>query len=122
MDGGERESLGPKVPVSLSLTPKRSGGDESSGESGVPGGGLGVPEGAASDGEIEAKLLDVLESVREAIRAEGGDIVYKGIRNGVVRLQLINCETCLIPDVSVREGLERTLKARVDGIREVQTV
>ncbi len=110
---------GPKVPVSLSLTPKRGARP-----AGSPAGKEeATAEGASEyDADLERRLLEVLESVREAIRADGGDIIYKGIRNGVVRLQLVNCNTCLIPDLSMKEGLERVIKARVEGIREVETV
>ena len=114
-------NAGRKIPVSLSLTPKRhgvyeKGSDFTKTESSSSGTDL------EKDAEIERKLLEVLESVRAAIQADGGDIVYKGIRNGVVRLQLVNCQTCLIPDMSIKEGLERVIKSRVDGVRGVETI
>lgn len=120
MTDGERESSGPRIPVSLSLTPKRP--ESTAARAEEPTFGEGGPAGqtALRDDEIEPRLLDVLESVRAAIQADGGDIVYKGIRNGVVRLQLLNCHTCLVPDLSVKEGLERILKTRVDGVSEVE--
>jgi Fe-S cluster biogenesis protein NfuA len=112
----------PKVPVSLSLTPKRPGEKDEHARPDAAAETDVSTDSSEYDDEVERRLLEVLESVREAIRADGGDIVYKGIRNGVVRLQLIDCQTCLIPDVSVKEGLERILKSRVEGIREVETV
>ncbi len=119
MDRDDRTQEGPRVPVSLSLTPRKAtGGERQEVESrqGV------APEYAESDSELERQALDVLASIRSALQADGGDIVYKGIRNGVLRVQLVNCTTCLIPDMSVKEGLERVIKSRVAGIREVETV
>lgn len=115
---GSEASSGPKIPVSLSITPKRHGSQQE----GVEPSDEDAWGAAAQDAEIERRLLEVLDSVRAAVQADGGDIVYKGIRNGVVRLQLVNCQTCLVPDMSVKEGLERVIKSRVDGVREVETV
>ncbi len=119
MDRDDRTRPGPRVPVSLSLTPRKATGEE---KQEVESQRSAAAEYAESDAELERQVLDVLASIRGALQADGGDIVYKGIRNGVLRVQLVNCTTCLIPDMSVKEGLERVIKSRVAGIREVETV
>lgn len=75
------------------------------------------------DQELQARVEEVLEAIRPAIQADGGDIKLKGVRSGVVEVQLVgNCDGCVLADMTVKEGLERVLKDRVEGVRRVVTV
>jgi Fe-S cluster biogenesis protein NfuA len=74
---------------------------------------------------IETKIEDILESIRPALKADGGDVEFLRFNEegGVVELRLLGaCEDCPISMMTLREGIERRLKSGVPGIREVQAV
>ena len=74
---------------------------------------------------IETKIEDILESIRPALKADGGDVEFLRYieEEGVVELRLLGaCEDCPISMMTLREGIEQRLKSGVPGIREVQAV
>ena len=74
---------------------------------------------------IETKIEDILESIRSALKADGGDVEFLRFieEGGVVELRLPGvCEDCPISMRTLKEGIERRLKSGVPGIREVQAV
>ena len=74
---------------------------------------------------IETKIEDILESIRPALKADGGDVEFLRFieGEGVVELRLLGaCEDCPISMMTLREGIERRLRSGVPGIREVQAV
>lgn len=71
------------------------------------------------------KIEEVLETVRPAIRQDGGDVelIDYDEAEGVVKLRLMGaCETCPISMLTLREGIERRLKDRVSGVTRVAAV
>ncbi len=74
---------------------------------------------------VEGKIEEILESIRPALKADGGDVEFLGFieGDGVVELRLLGaCEDCPISMMTLREGIERRLRSGVPGIREVQAV
>jgi len=68
------------------------------------------------------KILEVLDAIRPAIQADGGDVELLTYReaDGVVEVRLLGaCESCPISMMTLREGIERRLKSTVPGIVEV---
>ena len=68
--------------------------------------------------QIEA----VLESVRPAIRADGGDVEFLTFdeETGLVQVRLMGaCESCPISMMTLKGGIERRLRASVPGVLEV---
>ena len=73
----------------------------------------------------EARIEEVLESIRPALWADGGDLEFLGFDevDGVVELRLLGaCEACPISLMTLKEGIERRLKSSVPGVTEVQAV
>lgn len=71
------------------------------------------------------KVLEVLDSIRPAIQADGGDVELVAFReeDGVVEVRLLGaCESCPISMMTLREGIERRLRNSVPGIMEVTAV
>ena len=71
------------------------------------------------------KILEVLDSIRPAIQADGGDVELMAYReeDGVVEVRLLGaCESCPISMMTLREGIERRLKNSIPGIMEVTAV
>jgi Fe-S cluster biogenesis protein NfuA len=72
-----------------------------------------------------ANIETILDSIRPAIRADGGDVELVRYREaeGVVEVRLLGaCESCPISMMTLKEGIERRLKNSVPGIVEVNAV
>lgn len=66
------------------------------------------------------KLNEALEYIRPAVQADGGDIVLLGSDDGKVSLQMVGaCGGCPLSMMTLKAGIERILKDRVPGVREV---
>lgn len=73
----------------------------------------------------ETKIEEILESIRPALKADGGDVEFLRFieEDGVVELRLLGaCEDCPISMMTLKEGIERRLKSSIPGITEVQAV
>ena len=74
---------------------------------------------------VETKIEEVLESIRPALQADGGDVEFLRFHEerGVVELRLLGaCEDCPISMMTLKEGIERRLKSGIPGITEVLAV
>jgi Fe-S cluster biogenesis protein NfuA len=73
----------------------------------------------------EAQILEVLEQIRPALHADGGDVEFLGYdeADGVVQLRLMGaCESCPISMVTLKEGIERRLRSTLPEVTEVMAV
>ncbi len=98
----------------------------------LPGtaGGIAVPpedEGMLvdereEDGDIIAQINELLETrVRPAVAGDGGDIQYRGYRDGVVHLQMQGaCSGCPSSTATLKHGIEGLLKHYVPEVVEVR--
>ena len=71
------------------------------------------------------KVEKVVDAIRPAIQADGGDIALRGVdeATGVVTVELSGaCVTCPASTVTLKAGVERILKDRVEGVTEVVDV
>ena len=93
-------------------------------------GGIAVPpedegmlvEERAEDADIVAQINELLETrVRPAVAGDGGDIQYRGFRDGVVYLQLQGaCAGCPSSTATLKHGIEGLLKHYVPEVVEVR--
>lgn len=88
----------------------------------------GVKIDAAPTGEgrseIEKKIIEILDTeVRPAVARDGGDIVFYGYDNGVVKLHLQGaCSSCPSSIMTLKFGIENRLKQSIPEIKEVLQV
>lgn len=82
--------------------------------------------GSDADSNTESELYDsvaqVVKVIRPAIQADQGDIFLKGVDadSGVVSVELVGaCVSCPASTQTLKQGLERILKQRVEGVTEV---
>ncbi len=123
--GVEWSSLKPQV-VSILLdhfvseAPLFAGGDASG--IAVPGEGEMLVEEDPDDADVVAQINDLLETrVRPAVAGDGGDIQYRGFRDGVVYLQLQGaCSGCPSSTATLKHGIEGLLKHYVPEVVEVR--
>ena len=74
---------------------------------------------------LEEKVRTTIEAIRPAIQADGGDIFLRGVdeETGVVTVELVGaCVSCPASTVTLKAGIERILKDRVEGVTEVVDV
>lgn len=75
--------------------------------------------------DLEAKVAEVVKVIRPAIQADQGDIFLRGVdaESGVVSVELVGaCVTCPASTQTLKQGLERILKQRVEGVTSVEHV
>ena len=71
------------------------------------------------------KVEEVIQVIRPAIQADNGDIYLRAVDEdtGIVSVELIGaCVSCPASTVTLKAGIERILKDRVDGVTEVINV
>ena len=121
--GAEWSALKPQVVAVLldhfvSQAPLFTGGD--AGEIAVP------PEedigDSPEDAEVVAQIKELIDTrVRPAVAGDGGDIVYRGFREGVVYLAMQGaCSGCPSSTATLKHGIEGLLKHYVPEVTEVR--
>lgn len=75
-----------------------------------------------ADAEIVAQIKELLETrVRPAVAGDGGDIRYRGFREGVVYLAMQGaCSGCPSSTATLKHGIEGLLKHYVPEVAEVR--
>lgn len=75
-----------------------------------------------ADAEIVQQINELLETrVRPAVAGDGGDIVYRGFRDGVVYLAMQGaCSGCPSSTATLKHGIESLLKHYVPEVTEVR--
>jgi Fe-S cluster biogenesis protein NfuA len=72
--------------------------------------------------EREAELRSLIELMRPAVQADGGDLelVSFDVDTGLVEVQLQGaCSSCAISSATLQGGVDRILRGRLDWITEV---
>ncbi len=90
---------------------------------------ISVPDDAESDhgddpadADIVAQIKDILETrIRPAVANDGGDVAYKGFREGVVYLAMQGaCSGCPSSSATLKHGIESLIKHYVPEVLEVR--
>ncbi|MBM3718603.1 MAG: NifU family protein [Actinomycetota bacterium] len=74
---------------------------------------------------MRAQVEETIEVIRPALQADGGDIVLHDVdeSTGIVKVSLVGaCTTCPASDQTMKAGIERIMKDRIDGVTEVVQV
>ncbi len=79
----------------------------------------------AGSSTMAEKVAKVIEVIRPAIQADNGDIELRNVDTdtGVVTVELLGaCVTCPISAGTLKDGVERIMKSRVEGVTAVRHV
>ena len=76
------------------------------------------------DSEVVAQIKELLDTrVRPAVASDGGDIVFRGYRDGVVRLHMQGaCSGCPSSSATLKHGIENMLRHYVPEVTRVEQV
>ncbi|MEM2081128.1 MAG: NifU family protein [Candidatus Bathyarchaeia archaeon] len=72
---------------------------------------------------VEAKVQKALAEIKPQIQADGGDIDLVSVENGTVKVRLRGaCAGCPMSMLTLKQGVERVIKAKVPEIKRVEAV
>lgn len=71
---------------------------------------------------MREKVEAVLEKIRPALQADGGDVELVDVtKDGVVKVRLVGaCAGCPMSTITLAFGIERELKKQVPGVTRVE--
>lgn len=75
-----------------------------------------------NDMDMRQQVERTIEVIRPALQADGGDIMLRDVdeESGVVTVELVGaCGTCPVSTQTLKAGIERIMRDRVDGVTEV---
>ncbi|MDQ6698504.1 MAG: NifU family protein [Actinomycetota bacterium] len=74
---------------------------------------------------MEERVRKTIDAIRPAVQADGGDIFLRNVdeETGVVTVELVGaCVSCPASSLTLKAGVERILKDRVDGVTAVEAL
>ncbi|MBX7199614.1 MAG: NifU family protein [Rhodospirillaceae bacterium] len=79
---------------------------------------------AGEDSEIVSQIKELIDTrVRPGVAQDGGDIVYRGFKNGTVYLQMRgSCAGCPSSTATLKMGIENMLRHYVPEVQQVEAV
>ena len=71
---------------------------------------------------VDVSVLEAaLDYIRPAVQVDGGDLILLGVEEGVVSIQMVGaCGGCPLSMMTLKEGIERILRAKVPGVVSVE--
>lgn len=83
-----------------------------------------VPDAPAEASEIEVKIRQMIdETVRPAVAMDGGDIIFQGFEDGIVKLKLQgSCSGCPSSMITLKTGIEGLLTRMIPEVKSVEAV
>ena len=74
-------------------------------------------------GTIRNQVEKVLEELRPRLQADGGDLEFLGVDQGVVKVKLKGaCAGCPMSAMTLKMGVEQYLKKKIPEIVKVEAV
>ena len=72
---------------------------------------------------MREKIEAAIDRVRPALQADGGDVELVEVKDGVVSVRLTGaCGGCPMATMTLRNGIERTIREEVPEVKEVVAV
>ena len=72
---------------------------------------------------MKDKVEEILNLIRPNLVADGGNVELVDVKDGVVSLKLTGaCAGCPMSTMTLKNGIERTLKERLPEVKEVVSV
>ncbi len=72
---------------------------------------------------MNENIKAVLDEIRPALQADGGDVELVDVKGGTVRVKLTGaCGGCPMATMTLKKGIEKRLKEKVPEVKEVVAV
>jgi len=72
---------------------------------------------------MKEKVEEVLNKIRPALQADGGDVELVDVEDGVVKVRLKGaCGSCPFSLITLQVGIEQVLKKEIPEIKRVVSV
>lgn len=72
---------------------------------------------------MKDRILAVLEEIRPTLQADGGDVEFIDFNEGVVIVRMRGaCGSCPMSMVTLKQGIEARLKARIPEVLRVEQI
>lgn len=73
---------------------------------------------------MREQVNEVIDEIRPALKADGGDVeIVEITEDGTVKVRLVGaCGHCPMSTMTLKMGIEKRLKERVPGVKEVVSV
>ncbi len=73
---------------------------------------------------MKDKIEKALEKIRPSLQADGGDVQLVEVsEDGIVKVRLTGaCRGCPMSQMTLKMGIEKSLKQAVPAVKEVQSV
>ena len=70
---------------------------------------------------MKERVQEVLDKIRPALKADGGDVELVDVVDGVVKVHLVGaCAGCPMSQLTLSNGVERVLKQEIPEVKAVE--
>ncbi len=72
---------------------------------------------------MKEKVENAIKKIRPMLQADGGDVEFVEIENGVVKVRLQGaCAGCPMSQMTVKNGIEKLLKEEIPEVEAVEAI
>ena len=72
---------------------------------------------------MKTEVQTVLNRIRPALQADGGDVELVDVQGGVVKVRLTGaCGGCPMATITLKNGIEAALKDEIPSVERVESV
>ena len=72
---------------------------------------------------MKEKVEKALSEIRPSLQADGGDVEFVDIQNGIVKVRLTGaCGGCPMSQMTLKQGIEQVVKKAVPEVLSVESV
>ncbi|MBW1820443.1 MAG: NifU family protein [Deltaproteobacteria bacterium] len=71
---------------------------------------------------MKEKIQKALDKIRPMLQADGGDVEFVDVQDGVVKVRLQGaCAGCPMSQMTLKNGIEKILKKEIPEIKSVES-
>ena len=72
---------------------------------------------------MKEQVQKVLEKIRPSLQADGGDVEFVSVEDGIVKVRLQGaCAGCPMSQMTLKMGIEKMLKEEIPEVESVESV
>jgi len=72
---------------------------------------------------MKEKIEKALNEIRPSLQADGGDVEFVDVENGIVKVRLTGaCGGCPMSQMTLKQGIEQVVKKAVPEVLSVEAV